>query len=149
MCKCNKELTMEMINIGDVMPAYATEGASGIDLSAFIDETVVIMPMSSVLIGTGTYVSIPKGYEGQVRMRSGVSAKNSIILLNGVGTIDSDYRGEIKLALFNLHDKPFIINNGDRLAQLVVAKYERVQIVTVDELCKTDRGDGGFGSTGK
>lgn len=141
---------MEIIWYGDrPMPGYATEGASGIDLSACIDETVAIMPMTSMLVGTGTFVAIPEGYEGQVRMRSGVSTKNSIILLNGVGTIDSDYRGEIRLALFNLSNKPFIINNGDRLCQMVLSAYERVQIIPVDELCKTDRGDGGFGSTGK
>ena len=141
---------MDIIWYGDrPMPNYETKGASGIDLSACIDETVAIMPMTSMLVGTGTYVAIPEGYEGQARMRSGVSTKNSIILLNGVGTIDSDYRGEIKLALFNLSDKPFVINNGDRLAQLVVAKYERVQINPVDELDKTERGDCGFGSTGK
>ncbi len=118
------------------------------DLRAYLEEPMTLMPMERKLVPTGIYVEIPEGYEGQVRARSGLAIKKGIGLVNGIGTIDSDYRGELCVPLINWGSEPFEIQDGDRIAQLVIAKYERVQIELVQELGDTDRGEGGFGHTG-
>lgn len=130
------------------LPTYLTEGSSGMDLRAAVEEDVVIKPFETKLIPTNLAVEIPFGYEGQVRPRSGLAAKNSITILNSPGTIDSDYRGEIKVIITNLGCEDFVIHRGDRIAQLVITKVEKVNIVEVDNLNETKRNDGGFGHTG-
>ena len=132
-----------------ITPKYKTEGSSGVDLSAFLNEKVVIKPNSSELIPTGLQVAIPEELEIQIRPRSGLAAKESIGVLNSPGTIDSDYRGELKIILFNHGDKDFIINNGDRIAQMVLVPILKMEFEEVDILPDTIRGQGGFGSTGK
>ena len=132
-----------------ITPKYKTEGSSGVDLSAFLNEKVVIKPNSSELIPTGLQVAIPEELEIQIRPRSGLAAKESIGVLNSPGTIDSDYRGELKIILFNHGDKDFIINNGDRIAQMVLVPILKMEFEEVDNLPDTVRGQGGFGSTGK
>ena len=130
------------------VPSYETDGASGMDLRANLSEPVVLKPGERRLIETGLFVEIPKGYEGQIRARSGLAIKHGITLINGVGTIDSDYRGELKIPLVNLGQEEFEIKNGDRIAQIVVAKYTKVAWKIQEDLSKTDRGTGGFGHTG-
>ena len=138
--KTNKEV---------ITPKYKTDGSSGVDLSAFLDKEVVIKPNSSELITTGLQVAIPEEFEIQIRPRSGLAAKESIGVLNSPGTIDSDYRGELKIILFNHSNKDFIINNGDRIAQMVLVPILKMEFEEVDSLPDTVRGQGGFGSTGK
>ena len=138
--KTNKEV---------ITPKYKTDGSSGVDLSAFLDKEVVIKPNSSELIPTGLQVAIPEEFEIQIRPRSGLAAKESIGVLNSPGTIDSDYRGELKIILFNHSNKDFIINNGDRIAQMVLVPILKMEFEEVDSLPDTVRGQGGFGSTGK
>ena len=138
--KTNKEVTT---------PKYKTDGSSGVDLSAFLEKKVVIKPNSSELIPTGLQVAIPEELEIQIRPRSGLAAKESIGVLNSPGTIDSDYRGELKIILFNHGIKDFIINNGDRIAQMVLVPIVKMEFEEVDSLPNTVRGQGGFGSTGK
>ncbi|NLY47125.1 MAG: dUTP diphosphatase [Tissierella sp.] len=130
------------------LPEYETSGSAGIDLQAYVSSPIVLKPFSRVLIPTGLYISIPVGYEGQIRGRSGLALKHGITLANGIGTIDSDYRGEIKVILINLGDEPFLINNGDRIAQFVLSKYETIKFEPVEYLEETTRGEGGFGHTG-
>lgn len=130
------------------LPQYETEGSSGMDIRACLDEPVQIAPGARALIGTGLFMEIPPGYEVQIRARSGLAVKHGIGLVNGIGTIDSDYRGEIKIPLINWGEEPFSVNHGDRIAQMVVARYERVELEAVGELTETDRGTGGFGHTG-
>ena len=132
-----------------ITPKYKTEGSSGVDLSAFLNEKVVIKPNSSKLIPTGLQVAIPEELEIQIRPRSGLAAKESMGVLNSPGTIDSDYRGELKIILFNHGDKDFIINNGDRIAQMVLVPILKMEFEEVDNLPDTVRGQGGFGSKGK
>lgn len=132
-----------------ILPLYETEGAAGMDLKAYLQESVVLAPGERGLIPTGISLEIPRGWEGQVRARSGLAVKFGIGLVNGVGTIDSDYRGEIKVPLINWGDEPFEINDGDRIAQLVIAKYERVEWKEAEVNADTLRGAGGFGHTGK
>ncbi len=132
-----------------ITPKYKTDGSSGVDLSAFLDKEVVIKPNSSDLIPTGLQVAIPEEFEIQIRPRSGLAAKESIGVLNSPGTIDSDYRGELKIILFNHGNKDFIINNGDRIAQMVLVPILKMEFEEVDSLPDTVRGQGGFGSTGK
>ena len=132
-----------------ITPKYKTEGSSGVDLSAFLDKEVVIKPNSSELIPTGLQVAIPEELEIQIRPRSGLAAKESIGVLNSPGTIDSDYRGELKIILFNHGKEDFIINNGDRIAQMVLVPILKMEFEEVDSLPDTVRGQGGFGSTGK
>lgn len=141
-------MEMKIISRSGKAPSYATEGASGMDLRAYLEEPMTLMPMERKLVPTGIYVEIPEGYEGQVRARSGLAIKKGIGLVNGIGTIDSDYRGELCVPLINWGSEPFEIQDGDRIAQLVIARYERVQIELVQELGDTDRGEGGFGHTG-
>lgn len=130
-------------------PEYKTEGSAGMDLYANTVFETTIAPLQRVLVPTGIYIELPKGYEAQVRPRSGLAAKNGITVLNTPGTIDSDYRGEIKVILVNLSNEDFVLKPGERIAQMVVAKHERVEWEEVKVLEATERGEGGFGSTGK
>lgn len=134
---------------GNNIPEYATEGAAGMDLRAWLAEPLVLEPMERKMIPTGLFFEIPEGYEVQVRPRSGMAIKHGITCLNSPGTVDSDYRGEIKIILINLSTEPHTINSGDRIAQMVVAKVEKAIFQTVDQLQSTTRGQGGFGHTGK
>ena len=129
-------------------PAYETAGSAGMDIRAFLKEPVELLPGQRALIPTGIYLEIPEGYEVQIRARSGLAIKRGIGLVNGIGTIDSDYRGEVKIALINWGDEPFVISNGERVAQMVAARYEKVEFTVADELSETERGSGGFGHTG-
>ena len=131
------------------LPSYKTNGASGMDLMAFIDEPIELKPGKSCLVPTGLSVAFSKEYEIQIRPRSGLAAKNNITVLNTPGTIDSDYRGEIKIILFNHGKENFIINNNDRIAQMVLTPIVKMEIEEINELPETIRGEGGFGSTGK
>ena len=130
------------------LPAYETDGAAGMDLSAYIQEDVTLFPGKTAMIGTGLYIELPIGYEAQIRARSGLAAKHGVGLVNGIGTIDSDYRGEIKVILINWGEAPLVIKNGDRIAQMVICKYERAKLIEVSELSETVRAAGGFGHTG-
>ncbi len=130
------------------LPSYETSGSAGMDVRAFLDKELILKPMQRVLVPTGLYCEIEKGYEIQVRARSGLALKKGISLVNGIGTIDSDYRGEIGIILINLGQEDFVINNGDRIAQLVVTRYEQVEIIEVEDISETDRSSGGFGSSG-
>lgn len=142
-------MKIKVVNKSDLpLPSYNTKGSSGMDLYANIDKPITIKPMERVLIPTGLYISIPVGYEAQVRARSGLAIKHGITLANGIGTIDSDYRGEIGVILINLGQEAYTINRGDRIAQLVIVKYERVEFELVSDLDSTERGEGGFGHTG-
>ena len=130
------------------LPIYSTNGSAGMDIVAHLDKPIKIEAGKTVLVPTGLAIAVPDGFECQVRSRSGLAAKHGIFALNSPGTIDSDYRGEIKVILSNFSENSFEINNGDRIAQLVVAKYEKVEWQLSDSLDDTERGDGGFGSTG-
>ena len=132
------------------IPEYETEGSAGMDLRAHLPEgyTIVINPGKRAIIPTGLRIELPQGCEAQIRGRSGLAAKHGIGLVNGIGTIDSDYRGEIGVILINHGEEDFIVNNGDRIAQMVIAKYVRALFETADKLAGTERGEGGFGSTG-
>lgn len=130
------------------LPKYATEGSAGIDLLAAIDGEITIAPMSRSIVPTGIAIALQQGHEAQIRPRSGLAAKNGITVLNTPGTIDSDYRGEIKVILANLSNETFVITRGMRVAQMVIARYEHVTLQEVDSLDETVRGSGGFGSTG-
>lgn len=129
-------------------PSYATEKSAGLDLKANIDEPVTLLPLERKLVPTGLYMALPEGTEAQIRPRSGLAAKHGITVLNSPGTIDADYRGEVKVILVNLSNDPFVINPGERIAQMVVARYEQVEWEETDVLDETERGAGGFGSTG-
>lgn len=131
------------------LPAYATEGSAGMDIRAAVKDELIIEPGKVSLVPTNLSVEIPKGYEIQVRPRSGLAANHSVGILNSPGTIDSDYRGEIKIILMNFGDKPFTIHKGDRIAQLVVSKVYSAKIVEAENLNSSKRGEGGFGHTGK
>jgi len=134
---------------GVSIPEYKTKGSAGCDICAFLDKSIVLKPMERVLVPTGLFFEIPDGFEIQVRPRSGLAIKNGITVLNTPGTIDSDYRGEVKIILINLGNEDFIINNGDRIAQFVVNPVTLGKFVKVSSLESSERGDGGFGSTGK
>ncbi len=131
------------------LPQYETAQAAGLDVRADLRESVVLGPLERTLVPTGLYVEIPEGYEIQVRPRSGLAARHGISLVNAPGTIDPDYRGEIKVIVVNLSNEPFELKPGERIAQLVVAQFTRIEWETVDSLTSTDRGEGGFGSTGR
>ena len=131
------------------LPSYKTIGSSGMDLMALTDKPITILPKKSYLVPTGISVAMPKNYEIQIRPRSGLAAKNNISILNTPGTIDSDYRGEIKIILFNHGSDEFLINNGDRIAQIVLMPVHKIDFEEVDNLPDTVRGEGGFGSTGR
>lgn len=129
-------------------PTYATDGSAGLDLCAYLHAPITLAPGQAQIIPTGIKIALPYGYEAQVRSRSGLAAKYSVVVLNSPGTIDADFRGEIKVILINHGKENFIIENNMRIAQLVIAEYVKVSLVQVDELDETDRGEGGFGSTG-
>lgn len=131
------------------LPEYATIGSAGMDMKANILEPVVLKPLRRELIPTGLYIAIPEGYEVQIRPRSGLACKYGITVVNTPGTIDSDYRGEVKVCLINLSDTPFVVNPGERIAQAVLNKVEKIEWNEVTELDTTERGEGGFGHTGK
>jgi dUTP pyrophosphatase len=131
------------------LPAYETEASAGMDLRANLDEPVTLASLQRALIPTGLFIELPVGFEAQIRPRSGLAIKYGITLLNTPGTIDADYRGEIKVILVNLSDKPFTINDGERIAQMVIARHETAQWKEVEKLSETSRGAGGFGHTGK
>ena len=131
------------------LPSYKTSGASGMDLMAFIKSSITIKPKNSCLIPTGLSMAFSKNYEVQIRPRSGLAAKNNISVLNTPGTIDSDYRGEIKVIIYNHGDKDFVINNNDRIAQMILTPVVKMELQETNELPETIRGEGGFGSTGK
>ena len=130
-------------------PAYATEQSAGMDLKANLKEPVVLQPLQRTLVPTGLFIALPKGYEAQVRPRSGLAIKHGITVLNTPGTVDADYRGEVCVILVNLSQEPFEIVPGERIAQMVIARHEQVEWEPVEELDATERGAGGFGSTGK
>ena len=143
-------LKIKIVNKGkQPLPQYATVQSAGMDLRADIDEPVTLRPLERRLIGTGLHIALPAGYEAQVRPRSGLALKHGLTVLNTPGTIDADYRGEIKVILVNLSNSPFVIEPGERIAQMIVARYEQIEWEGVEELGTTERGAGGFGSTGK
>jgi len=144
-------VTVHIMKCGDIhgtVPAYATVGSAGMDITAALAEPMIIEPGAIIMIPTGIAIALPQGFECQVRSRSGLAAKHGIFALNAPGTIDSDYRGEIKVILANSGKQSYSIQPGERIAQLVIARYETVQWELVDALSETDRGAGGFGSTG-
>ncbi len=144
-------MTVKIINKSDNnLPAYETSSSAGMDLRAYLPEgPITLKPMQRTLVPTGLFMEIPEGYEGQVRPRSGLAIKHGITVLNTPGTIDADYRGEVKIILINLSDTDFIINSGERVAQIVFAKCEQMEVVNVETLSETERGEGGFGHTGR
>ena len=130
------------------LPEYATPQSAGMDLRANLDEPITLAPMERRLVPTGLFMALPQGYEAQVRPRSGLAIKKGITVLNSPGTVDADYRGEVCVILINLSNEPFVINDGERIAQMVIARHEQPEIVEVEELDDTERGAGGFGHTG-
>ena len=141
---------IQVVNTGhQPLPAYATPQSAGLDLRANIDESIVLHPMERRLVPTGLHIALPEGYEAQIRPRSGLALKHGITVLNTPGTVDADYRGEIGVIMVNQSDTPYNIADGDRIAQLVIARYEQAEWEAVEALDSTERGDGGFGHTGK
>lgn len=130
------------------MPSYATRQSAGMDLRANVEGSIVLRPMQRMLIGTGLFIALPEGYEAQVRPRSGLALNSGVTVLNAPGTIDADYRGEVKVLLINLSESDFVINDGDRIAQMVVTRHDTAELVLADTLDETSRGDGGYGHTG-
>ena len=143
------KVLIKKLNSSVELPAYKTNGASGMDLMAFINEQITLKPQNSCLVPTGISVAFPSEFEIQIRPRSGLAAKNNISVLNTPGTIDSDYRGELKVIIFNHGNTDFKIDNGDRIAQMVLSPVMKIQLEETDNLPETLRGEGGFGSTGK
>ena len=140
---------IRIINRGSQqLPAYATPQSAGMDLRANIEDPITLRPLERRIVPTGLYIALPEGYEAQVRPRSGLALKHGITVLNSPGTIDSDYRGEIGVLLINLSDTPFLINAGERIAQMVVARHEQAELIEVEELDDTELGAGGYGHTG-
>ena len=131
------------------LPEYATGQSAGMDLRANIDTPITLKPLQRCLVPTGLYIALPDGYEAQVRPRSGLALKFGVTVLNSPGTIDADYRGEIRVIMVNLSSEDFVVNDGDRIAQMVVARYEQIEWSDVDVLDETERGDGGFGHSGR
>lgn len=146
----DKPISVSVINeSGNPLPEYQTQHAAGLDLMANLVEEVTLQPGERKLIGTGLKLALPEGYEAQIRPRSGLALKHGITVLNSPGTIDADYRGEIKVLLINHGQEPFSIKHGERIAQLILAKYNQISWEIVEELPETKRGEGGYGSTGK
>ncbi len=142
-------IRIPVVNSGhQKLPAYATSMSAGLDLRANLDEPIVLHPMERRLIPTGLHIALPEGYEAQVRPRSGLALKHGLTVLNSPGTIDADYRGEIGVVLINLSTEDFEINDGERIAQMVIARHEQGEFVVVEELDQTERGEGGYGHTG-
>jgi dUTP pyrophosphatase len=144
-----KNMTIKIINKSQhALPNYESHASAGMDLRANLAEPVLLKPLERAVIGTGLFVELPHGYEAQVRPRSGLAAKKGITVLNSPGTVDADYRGEIGVILVNLSNEPFTVENGERIAQLVIAQHERAEWIETEILSETVRGEGGFGSTG-
>ena len=141
-------MKLKIISKSGVLPKYETEGAAGFDIRAYLKNDFILKSGERALVPTGLFFQIPKGYEAQVRARSGLAIRNGIGLVNGIGTVDSDYRGEIKVPLINWSNEDFTIHNGDRIAQVVINRYEYVEFEITDKLSYTERGEGGFGHTG-
>ena len=142
-------MNIKIINKSNhALPHYETEASAGMDLRANLSESRTLKPLERSIVGTGLFIELPIGYEAQVRPRSGLAAKKGITVLNAPGTIDADYRGEIGVILVNLSNEDFVIQNGERIAQMVIAKHDRAEWIAVEELSETARGEGGFGSTG-
>ena len=142
-------IKIKVVNKGhQQLPAYATPQSAGMDLRANIDEPITLHPMERRLIPTGLHIALPEGYEAQVRPRSGLALKHGLTVLNAPGTVDADYRGDIGVVLINLSQENFVINDGERIAQLVIARHEQADFVVVEELDQTERGEGGYGHTG-
>ena len=133
---------------GNPLPSYQTSASAGMDLRAQLDEPIRLAPLERAVVGTGLYLELPEGYEAQIRPRSGLAAKQGITVLNSPGTIDADYRGEIGVILANVSNEPVSIQHGDRIAQMVISRHEQAEWIAVETLSETDRGSGGFGSTG-
>lgn len=143
-------MTIKIVNKSqNSLPKYGTEYSAGMDLMANIDESITLKPLERCLIPTGIHIELPKNTEAQIRPRSGLAIKSGISIVNSPGTIDADYRGEIKVILINLSDEHYTVNHGDKIAQMVITNYIKVELDEVDELSDTARGDGGFGHTGK
>lgn len=130
------------------LPAYATPGSSGMDVRAFVKRPIVLQPLERVLVPTGLYLQLPRGYECQIRPRSGLALRHGITIANAPGTVDSDYRGEVGIIVINLSKEPFVINDGERICQMVIARYDRVEWEQVERIDETVRGDGAFGHSG-
>ena len=142
-------LKVKIINRGrQPLPTYATALSAGMDLRANIDEDITLLPMQRQLVPTGLYIALPEGYEAQIRPRSGLALKHGITVLNTPGTVDADYRGEIMVLLVNFSDEPFVVKDGERIAQMIVAKHEQVSFELTETLDETERGAGGYGHTG-
>ena len=142
-------MTLKIINKSQHdLPNYETIASAGMDLRANLVEPITLKPLERAIIKTGLFIELPIGYEAQVRPRSGLAAKKGITVLNSPGTIDADYRGEIGVIIVNLSNENFVVENGERIAQLIIAKHERAEWISVEELSETSRGEGGFGSTG-
>jgi dUTP pyrophosphatase len=142
-------MKVQVVNKGhQPLPAYATVQSAGMDLRANIDEPIVLKPLERRLIPTGLHIALPAGYEAQVRPRSGLALKKGITVLNSPGTVDADYRGEVGVLLINLSQEDFVVNDGERIAQMVIARHEQAEFVEVEVLDETERGEGGYGHTG-
>lgn len=142
-------MKIQVVNKGhQPLPAYATMQSAGMDLRANIDEPIVLKPLERRLIPTGLHIALPAGYEAQVRPRSGLALKKGITVLNSPGTVDADYRGEVGVLLINLSQEDFVVNDGERIAQMVIARHEQAEFVEVEVLDETERGEGGYGHTG-
>lgn len=143
-------MDIKIVNKSDLpIPSYKTLGSAGVDLMANIKEPITLLPLERSLIPTGLFIEIPAGYEAQIRPRSGMSINHGITMINCIGTIDEDYRGEIKIPIVNISNSAYTINHGDRIAQMIFAKYEKAEFTEVEFLEQTHRGEGGFGSTGR
>lgn len=141
-------MKVKIISKSGVLPRYATKASSGFDLPAYLDEALTLAPGERKLVPTGIFMELPEGCEAQVRARSGLAVKHGIGLVNGIGTIDNDYRGELKVPLINWGQEDFVIENGDRIAQVVICRFEQAELELAEELDCTERGSGGFGHTG-
>lgn len=145
----NVRMKINVVNRGhQPLPQYATPQSAGMDLRANLEEAVTLQPLERRLIPTGLHIALPAGYEAQVRPRSGLALKKGITVLNTPGTIDADYRGEIGVVLINLSQEPFVVNDGERIAQMIIARHEQGELIEVDVLDETERGEGGYGHTG-
>lgn len=141
-------MEIKIKSLSGVLPQYETEGSAGMDLRAFLEAPITLLPGERKLIPTGLFIELPKGYEAQIRARSGLSIKHGLTMVNGIGTIDSDYRGELKIPMINLGQESFTINNSDRIAQMIISSYEVATLIHVESIEETTRSDGGFGHTG-
>ena len=142
-------MKLRIVSKSGRIPEYATSGAAGFDISAYLEEPFVLKAGERALVPTGLYFEVPEGYEAQVRARIGLAIKHGIGLVNGIGTVDADYRGEIRVPLINWSKEDFVINDGDRIGQVIITSYEKVDIELAEELSDTERGEGGFGHTGR